>query len=74
MSLLIEQCLDDNSIVKNELQIYTTGAKLVPLEISINNKKRYVWVVNEFRDDSFDTNGEICYPTEYGIEKNDLIR
>ncbi len=73
MSLKVEQRLDDIYFVETEPRIYTTGAHLIPLTIQINNKKRCVWVVDEFRDDTFNTDGEICHPNVYGKKIKDLL-
>lgn len=73
MSLKIEQCLDDNYFTDTEPKIHTTGAYLIPLEIYKNNKKRYVWVVDEFSDDTFNKGGEICHPNVYSNKIKDLL-
>jgi len=74
MSLIIEQRLDNNTFTDSGPKIYTTGASLIPLEIFNNNKRRYVWVVNEFDDDSYNQNGEICHPNLYCDQKKNLFR
>jgi len=73
MSLKIEQRLDNNSISVGFPKLYTNGAKVVPLEITENGKKRYVWVVDEFCDDTYNDNGDICSPCVYSNKLDDLI-
>ena len=64
MSLKVEQRLDDFFIAESEPKIYTTGAHLVPLELVQGKKKRYVWVVDEFYDDTY-FDGDKCSPNVY---------
>ena len=56
-----------------EPRIYTTGAFLVPLEVTWNGKKRYVWVVDLFRDDTYDDDGITCSPNVYANGKDSLL-
>lgn len=73
MSLKIEQKLDDFYFTESSPQIYTTGAHLIPMEIIKGDKKRYVWVVDEFEDDTYDSNGDLCSPTLYSNTKQNLL-
>ncbi|MBM4064648.1 MAG: hypothetical protein FJ266_03260 [Planctomycetes bacterium] len=74
MSLKIEEKLIGSYFTEIEPVIYTTGAYLVPMEIKVNEEKYYVWVVNEFEDDSFDTNGKFCSPRLLSCKKDNLIQ
>ena len=73
MSLRIEQKLIDSYFTEEEPKIYTTGAYLVPMEITLNGEKQYVCVVDEFKDDSCDEDGKICSPNVLSTKKKDLI-
>ena len=73
MSLKIEQKLIDNRFTETEPRIYTKGAYLVPMEIMVNGEKHYIWVVDEFEDDSYDENGKICSPCVFSNKKKDLL-
>lgn len=73
MSLKIEQILDNNFISEGFPKIYTIGAKVVPLEITKNGKKRYVWVVDEFCDDVYNENGESCKAYVYSDKLERLM-
>lgn len=65
MSLKIEQRLDCESFTELEPRIYSTGVFLVPMCLTLKNKKRFIWVVDEFEDDTFDQNGLSCEPKVY---------
>lgn len=73
MSLKIEQKLDVNTFTESNPRIFTTGAFLVPMEIVKNGKKRYVWVVDEIIDDTYNDNGIICSPVLYTSDKESLL-
>lgn len=60
MSLKAEQILLNNFITNSTPKVYTTGAKLVPLEVNINKMKKYVWVAEEFNGDNYDETGKLC--------------
>ena len=60
MSLKAEQILFNNFITNSTPKVYTTGVKLVPLEVNINKKKKYVWVADEFNGDNYDKIGKLC--------------
>lgn len=72
MSLNVEQRLDDFFFTESEPRIYTTGAHLVPMEIRRGNKIRYVWVVDEFDDDTY-FDGDICSPNLYSNTIENLL-
>ena len=73
MSLKIEQKLDAFYFTEISPRVYTTGAFLVPMEISKNGKKRFVWVVDEINDDIYDTNGKCCSISVYSDKKESLF-
>ena len=45
------------------MEIFTTGAFLKAIEIDINGKRQFRWIVTQFEDDSFE-NGELISPIE----------
>lgn len=73
MSLKIEQRLDSVFISEHKPRIYATGVYLVPMKVIDGEKERYVWVVDEFNDDSY-LNGELCSPIEYTDNLKDLLQ
>jgi len=73
MSLKIEQRLDGESFTELAPRIYSTGVYLVPMCVSLKNKKRFIWVVDEFDDDTFDQNGLICEPIIYADDIERLL-
>jgi len=74
MSLKIEQRLDNFFFADINPIIYTTGAKLVPMEIRRNGKSRFIWVVDEFCDDTYNDNGDICSPCVYSNKLDGLMK
>jgi hypothetical protein len=72
MSLKVEQRLDDFFFTESEPKIYTTGAHLVPMEIRRGKKIRYVWVVDQFDDDTY-IDGDLCSPNVYANIKANLL-
>lgn len=72
MSLNAEQRLDEFFFTESNPRIYTTGAHLVPLELSDGPKKRYIWVVDEFGDDSYHK-GNLCSPNVYANSIKNLL-
>ena len=70
MSLRIEQKLDENTFTESKPRVFTTGAFLVTMEITKNGIKRYVWVVDEFIDDTYNDDGIICLPNLYTHSKD----
>ncbi|MFO0793266.1 MAG: hypothetical protein U0586_04300 [Candidatus Brocadiaceae bacterium] len=73
MSLKIEQKLDNAFFTEIGPRIYTTGAYIVPMKIKIGQKQRYVWVVDEFGDDSY-LDGEHCNPVLYANNLKNLLQ
>ena len=74
MSLKIEQKLDENTFTESGPRIFTTGAFLVPMELTKNGEKRFIWVVDEFDDDTYNDNGILCSPNLYADSKDCLLR
>lgn len=74
MGLKAEQRLDGNTFTESEPRVFTTGAFLVPMFVVRNGMKRYVWVVDEFIDDTYNNDGVICSPNLYVKTKSDLLR
>ena len=74
MSLSIEQKLESYIFTDSQPIIYTTGAYLVPMKIKYKDKTKYVWVVEEFYDDTFDKNGKICTPNLLVTRKQSIIK
>ena len=72
MSLKIKQRLDDTFFAETEPRIYTTGAHVVPMKVTIGKKQRYVWVVDEFGDDSY-LDGKCCNPVVYANNLKKLL-
>lgn len=74
MSLKVELLLeDDTGLTKREPRIYTTGAFLVPMRVRIGDKERFLWVVENFNDDTY-WNGRTCNPMLYANELQDLLQ
>jgi len=74
MSIKIDQRLDDNIFTEQKPRIFTTGAFLVPMEIKKNNKKRYIWVVDEFNDDTYNEDGICITPILYACSKEEILQ
>ncbi len=74
MSLKIEQKLDENTFTESCPRIFTTGAFLVPMELTQNRKKRFIWVVDEFIDDTYNDDGVITSPNLYSHSKDCLLQ
>jgi hypothetical protein len=74
MNLKTEQILNNFSFTERKPKLYTTGARLVPLEIKKGNTKRFVWVVDEFDDDTYDSNGDLVTAREYADSVERLIQ
>ena len=73
MSLRIEQRLDNAFFTETGTRIYTTGDHIVPMKIKIGQKQRYVWVVDEFDDDSY-LDGKYCNPVVYANSSKNLLQ
>ena len=61
MSLQVEERLGGFRATLPSPKIYTTGAYLVPIVIMVGDSKRFVWVVEQFNDDSYH-DGKLCSP------------
>jgi len=53
MSLKIEQRIIENQITEFEPRIYSTGVHLVPMKVELGGKENFVWVADEFDDDTY---------------------
>lgn len=53
MSLKIEQRITGNQITEFEPRIYSTGVHLIPMKVELNGKEKFIWVADEFNDDTF---------------------
>jgi hypothetical protein len=73
MTLKIEQKLDRNTFTESKPRIFSTGAFLVPMKVIKNGKKRYVWVVDEIIDDTYNDSGIICSPNLYTSDVENLL-
>lgn len=73
MSLKIVQKLDRNTFTESKPRIFTTGAFLVPMEIVKNGVRRYIWVVDEFIDSTYNDDGIVCSPHLYVCNKDHLL-
>lgn len=73
MTLKIGQKLEGNIFTESKPRIFTTGAFIVPMEIIKNGEKRYVWVVDEIIDDTYDDSGIICSPNLYAPDMDNLL-
>ncbi len=72
MSLKTEQILDNASFTESEPRIFATGAYLVPMRIKTHGKERFVWIADEFKDDTY-VDGELCTPNVYSDDFNNMI-
>ncbi|MDR2836335.1 MAG: hypothetical protein LBV69_09145 [Bacteroidales bacterium] len=69
MSLQIEQKLTDYQFNEKQPKIYSIDVSLVTMRISVKGKERFIWVADDFKDDSFDTEGN-CVAI---IKNNDWV-
>lgn len=53
MSLKIEQRIIGYQITEFEPRIYSTGVNLVPMKVELNGKEKFIWVADEFDDDTY---------------------
>ncbi|HVA97368.1 MAG TPA: hypothetical protein VNG53_00620 [Bacteroidia bacterium] len=53
MSLKIEQRLIGNQITDVEHRIYSTGVHLSPMKVELNGIEKFIWVADEFIDDTY---------------------
>jgi hypothetical protein len=68
MSLKAEQRLDENQFTEFTPKIYATGVYLVPMKV----ENRYVWVAEEFDNDSW-FDGENISPNVCGTSVPDIL-
>ncbi len=74
MTLRITQKLHEHTFTEIEPMVYTTGAYLSPMRIKINNKIRYVWVVDEYNDDTYVCpSGKGCSPRIFANSAKELL-
>lgn len=74
MSLKIEQRLDNHTFMENQPRIYTTGAYLVPMRVVVDGEPRYVWVVDEFEDDTYNDEGVCVSMNVYATDISKLFQ
>jgi hypothetical protein len=72
MSLKVEQRLHGNQFAEHSQQIFGTGVYLVPMKIMVNGMEKFVWVANEFSDDTYDNTGKCISPQIISDTLNDL--
>lgn len=53
MPLKVEQRLLNHQFTEFEPKIYATGVYLVPMKVNLNGIEKWVWVVEEFDNDSY---------------------
>lgn len=53
MSLKIEQRIIGKQITEFEPRIYSTGVHLIPLMAILNGVEKFIWVADEFSDETF---------------------
>lgn len=53
MSLKIEQRISGNQITEFDPRIYSTGVYLIPIKVELNGKEKFIWVADEFNNDSY---------------------
>ena len=60
-------------IFENDPVIYTTGAFLKPIKVTVSNgTEQWLWFVSEFVDDSF-FDGKVYNPNEFASSKEELL-
>lgn len=72
MNLIVEQKILGQTITENNPVIYSTGVYLRPLNVLISGNPQYVWVVDEFNDDTYFDN-ELITPRVISDDKNELF-
>lgn len=58
--------------INKRTTLYTTGAIIAPIEVDIDGKKYWRWVVDRFEDDTY-YDGEVANVNEYADTINQLI-
>ncbi|MDI6804089.1 MAG: hypothetical protein QME58_09615 [Bacteroidota bacterium] len=61
MGLKIEQRILNNEFTEFQPKIFSTGVHLVPMKINVEGKEKFIWVAEEFEDDTF-LDGKIIIP------------
>ncbi len=60
-------------VTKGRPMIYTTGAFISPTMRIIDGEEVWMWVVEEFTDDSY-MDGKVCVPKEFAYSSDDLLK
>ena len=61
-NLKIDEVLRGVKFTENKPRIFSNGAYLVPMKISIKGIAHYVWVADDFKDETFNSDGENISP------------
>jgi hypothetical protein len=61
MSLKVEQRLSGEQITEFFPKIFSTGVHLIPMKIIEKDKEKFIWVANEFTEDTY-LDGDIVSP------------
>jgi len=72
MSLKTEQILSNFQFTERQPRIYSDGVYLVPMKIRINGIDKFIWVADEFNNDTFDSNGNNISPKVIADSIDDL--
>ena len=73
MSLKVEQKLRNCQFTEGQPRIYSTGVYLVPMKISIRGIDQFVWVADDFYDDSFNSGGDLVSPRLISNNMDDIF-
>jgi hypothetical protein len=73
MSDSTEEYLKPVPVTKGSPMIYTTGAFISPTMRVIDGEEVWMWVVEEFTDDSY-MDGKVCLPKEFAYSSDDLLK
>ena len=72
MSLKVEQILINFQFAERQPRVYSVGVHLVPMKINIKGMDKFIWVADEFYDDTFDVNGNNISPRVIADSIDDL--
>ena len=72
MSLKVEQILSNFQFTERQPRVYSVGVHLVPMKINIKGIDKFIWVADEFYDDTFDVNGNNISPRVIADSIDDL--
>jgi hypothetical protein len=61
-NLKIDQSLRECKFTEDTPKVYSTGVYLVPMKISIRGIEQYVWVADDFNDETFNSEGKNVSP------------